>query len=85
MFAWVLLLDAVVPLSEQVEGVWVGHVINKNDLVHFAQQIKSNLLEDVLARDVNQVELCGTVSPILGWHGLDLVFAALSHHVVVVE
>lgn len=80
-----MLLDTVVPLPEQVEGVRVCHVVNKHDLVHLAQQVKSDLLEDVLTRDVNQVKLSGTVSPIVGWHGLDLVFAALSHHVVVVE
>lgn len=54
--AQILLLDAVVPLAEQVEAVGVGYVVYKHDLVGFAQQVKSNLLEDVLARNVNQVQ-----------------------------
>lgn len=53
--ALILLLDAVKPLSEKVEGVWVCNVIDEHDQVSLSEQFKSDLLEDVLASDVDHV------------------------------
>lgn len=83
--ARILLLDALVPLSEQVEGVWVGHVVHQANLVGLAQQIKGDLLENVLPSNVDKVQLHTVVGAALRLDLLDLVLAALGHHVVMVE
>ena len=80
-----MLLDPLVPLPEQVEAVRVSHVVDQNDLVGFAEQVESDLLENVLACNVDQVQLDTRVGRLLGLDLFDLVLAALGHHVVMVE
>jgi hypothetical protein len=54
-------------------------------LVGLAQQVEGNFLKDVLTRNVNEVEFDRAVGAALRFDFLDKVFAALGHHVVVVE
>lgn len=81
----VLLLDALQPLPQQVEGVRVGHVIDQHYHVGLAQQLERYLLEYVLPRYVNEMKFHSLVSFALDVDFLDVVLAALRHHVVVVE
>ena len=82
----VLLPDAIVPLLEQTEGVLVGHVVDEHHEVGLAEQLERNLFENVLSRDVNAVQLHFLVRVFLvQLHLLDVVLAALRHHVLVIE
>lgn len=83
--AWILLLDAFQPLPQQVECVRVGYVIDQHYHVCLAQQLERYLLEYVLPRYVNEMKFNSLVSFALDANFLDVVFAALGHHVVVVE
>jgi hypothetical protein len=55
--AVVLSLNAFVPLTEQVEAILVGDIVDKHYLVCLMQQVEGDLLEDVLTSDVEQVQL----------------------------
>ena len=81
----ILLFDALVPLAQEVEAIGVGHIVDEDDLISLAKQIKGDLFENVLASNVDQVQLHAAVRLVFGLDVLDLVFAALGHHVVVVE
>ena len=45
------------PRAQEIEGVRIRAVVDQYDLVGLAHQIVSDLLEDVLARNVDQVQL----------------------------
>ena len=81
----VLLLDAVVPVLQESEALLVCSIVDKHDLVGLAKQVQSDVLEDVLSSDVDHVELDVGVAAPLNRHLLERVFAALSHHVIMVE
>ena len=68
-----------------MEGVWVGHVVDQHNEVGFAQQLECDLLENVLARNVNQVKLHSLIRLALNSHFLYVVLATLGHEVVVIE
>ena len=69
-----------------MEGVWVCDVVYEHDEVCFSEQFKSNLLEDVLASDVDAMQLHSFVLILLvKLHILHVVLAALGHHVLMVE
>ena len=55
--ALVVLLDALQPLSQKVECIGVGYVINQHDQVCLTEKLESDLLEDVLTGNVDEVEL----------------------------
>ena len=73
------------PVLQQAERLLISGVIDKHHLVCLAQQVKRDILEDVLASDVNHVQLDQSVAPAWDGHLLESVFASLSHHVVVIE
>ena len=54
-------------------------------MIGLAQQVKCDVLEDVLAGDVDHVELDLGVASRLDRHLFESVFASLRHHVVMVE
>lgn len=62
LFAWVLLLNAFIPLAKQVEWVWVGDIIYQNDLICLAKKVESDFFEDVLAGNINDVQLYRAVA-----------------------
>ena len=68
-----------------MEWVRICHIIHKYNLTSFAQEVESNFFEDVLARDVNQMQFYWAVATLFRLYVFDLVFAALSHHVIVVK
>ena len=68
-----------------MESVGVSDIIDQHYHVGFAEELKGDLLEDVLPSDIDQVKLYALVRLTLNWYLLDVVLAALSHHVVVVE
>ena len=57
LLAWVLLFNASMPVMEQSERLLVSGVVDEHDLISLAQQIECNVLEYVLASNVNQVQL----------------------------
>jgi hypothetical protein len=83
--ALVVLLDSLEPLSKQMECVWISNVIHQHDQVCLAEKFKCDLLEDVLPCNINQVKLYTIVRLALNRDLFDIVFAALSHHVVMVK
>jgi hypothetical protein len=54
-------------------------------LIGFAKQVESNFFEDVLASNIDNMKFHGAVASSLGLDFLELVLAALCHHVVMVE
>lgn len=82
----ILLLDAIVPLSQKMECILIGNIIHKHDQVSLAKQLESNLLEDVLTGDVDTVQLDSLVVVLLiQLDVLHMVLATLGHHVLMVE
>ena len=73
------------PLSKELEWVWVSDIVDKNDLVRFAKQIECDLFEDVLSGYVDHVKLYAGIWPAFDWNVFDSILAALRHHVIVVE
>ncbi len=67
-----------------METVRVSHVVNKYYLICLSKQIKSNLFENVLSSDVKQVQLYWEVC-FVRLDLLDVVLAALGHHIIVIE
>jgi len=67
-----------------MEGVSIGDVVNKHNHISFGEQFHCDFLEDVLPRNVNQMELNCRVSS-LNADFLDVVLTTLSHVVVVIE
>ena len=67
MLTLVLLLYPFVPLSQKIEWIGVCDIVDKNDLICFAQQIKGNLFKNVLTRDVDKVKFNGAVGSLLGF------------------
>lgn len=55
--ALVVLLDSLQPLSQKVECVRVGNVIDQHNEVSLSEQLESDLLEDVLPSNIDQVKL----------------------------
>jgi hypothetical protein len=53
----VLLFDASVPVLEQAERLLVRGVVHQHHLVRLAQQVEGDVLEDVLASNVDHVQL----------------------------
>ena len=80
-----MLLDPLEPLSEKVEGIGVSHIIDQHYHVGFPEEFKGDLLEDVLPSDVDEVKLYALVRLPFNGYLLDVILAALGHHVVVVE
>lgn len=85
LLALVLLLNALQPLTQKVESIWVGYVVDQHHQVGFPKKFKGDFLENVLACDVDQMEFNSLVRLALDGHLLDVVLAALGHQVVVVE
>ena len=83
--ALILLLDSLEPLSEEMESVRISYIINQHNEICFAKELKSNLFENILTSDVNKVQFNSLIRFSLNWNLLDVVFATLSHHVIVVE
>ena len=73
------------PVVQKAERLGVCGVVDKHDLVCFAKKVQSDVLEDVLASDVNHVELDARVAARFDGHILERVLAALCHHIVMVE
>ena len=73
------------PLPEELERVWVGAVVDKNDLIRFAKKVECDLLEDVLSSDVDQVKLNDGIRFLFDWHVLDAILTSLRHHVIMVK
>ena len=68
-----------------MERVWVCHIIHENDLVCFAKQVEGDFFKDVLTSNIYNVKFHRAVTSSLRLDFLELVLAALSHHVVVVK
>ena len=51
----VLLLDTFQLLAQEMESVWVRHIIDHHDEISLSKQLERYLLEDVLAADVNKM------------------------------
>jgi len=85
LLAGVLLLDGGVPVVEQAERLLVGRIVHQHHLVSLAKKVQCDILEDVLASDIDQMELYLGVRLGLNRHLLESVLAPLGHHVVVVE
>ena len=83
--ALILLLDSLEPLSEEMESIRISYIINQHNEICFAKELKSNLFENILTSDVNKVQFNSLIRFSLNWNLLDVVFATLSHHVIVVE
>ena len=83
--ALVFLLDALVPLPQQLERVRVCAVVHQDHLVGFPQEVEGDLLEYVLACYVDQVQLNRAVALAFDGHVFHCVLTALGHHVVVIE
>lgn len=79
LLAWVLLLNSLKPLSQKVEGVWVCYIVHKHDQVGLAKKFKGDFLEDVLTRNVNQMQLNSLVRLAFNRDFFDVVFATLCH------
>ena len=84
--ALILLSDAFVPLLEEMECVLVGGVVDEDDHVCLSQQFKCYFLEDVLTSNINTVQLDAFVRVFLvQLDVLDVVLAALSHNILMLE
>ena len=81
----ILLLDLLEPLSEEMECVRVGNIVNQHDHVSFSEYLEGNLLEDVLSSNIDKMKLDPLIRLSLNIYILDIVFAALSHHIIVIE
>ena len=57
----ILLFYTFQPLAQEMESVWVRHVIDQHDEISLSEQLESDLLEDVLAGDVNKMKLYSLV------------------------
>lgn len=55
LLARILLLDACVPVMQKSEWLGVCGVVHEHDLVCFAQQVQSDVLEDVLASNIDHM------------------------------
>ena len=85
LLALVLLFYAGVPVLEQAERLLVRGVVHQHHLVRLAQQVEGDVFEDVLASDIDHVQLDQGVAPALDRHLLEGVLTPLRHHVIVVE
>ena len=69
-----------------MESIWVSNIIDKHNEVSLSKELECNFLEDVLSSDVNAVEFDSVIWVFLVENDiLDVVFAALGHHVLMVK
>ena len=86
MLALILLLDSLVPLSKEVEGIWVGHVINKHYQIGLSKKLECDLFENVLPGYIDAVELHSLIWVIfIKLNIFDMILTSLSHHILMVK
>ena len=56
LFAFILVFNTVMPLSQKVESVRVSNIIYEQDKISFAKKFKSNLLENILSGDIYKMK-----------------------------
>lgn len=81
----VLLFDSFKPLSQEMESIWVSYIIHQHYKICLSKKFKGDFLEDVLAGNINEMKFDLLIGFALNVHLLDVIFAALSHHIVMIE